>query len=409
MGTAGYVKISKANEWPVIYKRKGKISDTFMVDTASRIKDPDTGVSKRIKRTCKSLAEAKVLCEQYSVRKANQGSEGFKLTKNQQTDAELALRELEGTGLSLLEACKFAAEHHNVEGATMTIAELVDDFMAHKLDLKAKGHTRGTRDRTLGDYRSRHGLLASKFGNMRLIDFDEVKHFDPWLRRRKSPRPLINCTKVLFNHAVDRGYLKRNPIKQALPEQSLKKPEILRPNEWRNLLLAALHTDATEDLLAFVTLGLYCGLRPESELGRLSWDDVIMSKSRVFIDDDKTKVRFGGEIDIPKAAMRLLRRCKRREGMIVSKNHRNRWDRLRESAGVKDNWVQDVMRHTCATMTYANTGDKREVRKVLRHVDDSQLRHYVKTGEGLREEAQEFFDFKPPETADLEKAKERSA
>ena len=41
-------------------------------------------------------------------------------------------------------------------------------------------------------------------------------------------------------------------------------------DEWRQLLLTAIETDSTLDLLGYVVLTLYMGLRPESEVKRIS-------------------------------------------------------------------------------------------------------------------------------------------
>jgi integrase len=402
MASDGYVKISKRGDWPVIYKRAGKRGTTFMVDTLNRIKDENTGLPKRLKTACKSHNEAKLLSEQYNIRLTNQGVGGFTLSKDDQADAERALRILNGTNLSLLEACKFAAEHHDVRGAKMTISELVKDFAAEKERIKATGETRGTRRRTLQDYRHRHGLLARDFGDLSLLEFDEVKHFNPWLKKQLSQGHLINTTKILFNYAVKQKYLKRNPIEQSLPKLAQKNPTILRDNEWRNLLLTALHTDAKEDILATATLGLYCGLRPESEIGRLDWSHINLENATVFIDSDKTKVMLGGEIDIPPAAIKLLKLCHRSKGKVHPKNFRRRWDRVREQAGVKDIWTNDVMRHTCGTMVYAKTKARADVRKILRHVNDSQLRYYVRVGLELSKSAEAFYNFTPPKSAEKE-------
>jgi integrase len=75
---------------------------------------------------------------------------------------------------------------------------------------------------------------------------------------------------------------------------------------------------------------------------------------------------------------------------------------VREQAGVKDIWTNDVMRHTCGTMVYANTRDRAEVRKILRHVNDSQLRYYVRVGLGLSKSAEAFDNFTPPKSAEKE-------
>ena len=99
------------------------------------------------------------------------------------------------------------------------------------------------------------------------------------------------------------------------------------------------------DLLASVTLGLWCGLRPEAELKRLDWSDINIDEGFVNIHDD-WKVEIGRLVTIPNCAKDLLKTARKKGPIINPKNFRRRWDWLRETAGVMDVWDSDIMRHT---------------------------------------------------------------
>ena len=80
--------------------------------------------------------------------------------------------------------------------------------------------------------------------------------------------------------------------------------------------------------------------------------------------------------------------------MIISKNFDRRWDRLRQASGWKLPWPHDVMRHTFASMHYAQHRNEALLQTQLGH-DNAQtlFKHYraLKTGK----EAAEFWQLRP--------------
>jgi integrase len=190
---------------------------------------------------------------------------------------------------------------------------------------------------------------------------------------------------------------------------TLKKPAILREEQWRQLLLTAIQTDKELDLLSFVVLILYMGLRPESEVELITWKNVNLKTGKLFIADDQTGKSFlGRTLVIPEAAKALLKLCKRRKGPIIESKakHRKKWDKLREQAGfivknkkgkvIRNDWIPDIARHTAGSMVYAETQSKEAVRAFLGHTNDVTMRHYVNHGESIEEEAERFFSFTAP-------------
>ena len=131
------------------------------------------------------------------------------------------------------------------------------------------------------------------------------------------------------------------------------------------------------------------GLRPESEVKRISWKNINFETGKLFKDDETGKSDLGRTLEIPKAAMDLFARCKRKKGRIIKSDyeHRKNWDELQEKAGfivrnkegkiVKNDWVADIARHTAGTMVYAKTQSKEVVGAFLGHTNDVTMRHYV--------------------------------
>jgi integrase len=407
MASDGYVKISKRGEWPGLYKRKGRQGHTWMVDTLNHLKDPQTGLVKRHKKSFKDKDSAEIYCDKLKARYRNQGVGGFSLSPNQQTDAEAAIRILEPMGMSLREAAEFAIRFRQMPNPDLTVKELVEEFRENKIRLSLSGG-KGTAERTLKDYASRHKTLAKAFGDTRVIDFSE-KEFHDWLVGRKSQSALIRTTKTLFSLAVERDYIPKNPIRRKTPNAPIRRPPIFSSSEWRRLVLSAIATQdefpsdkedykgARVELLAYVVLSLWCGLRPESELLLLNWEDIHLKDKFVHIDDERTKTQLGRLVTIPDCAIPLLERCRKSEGPIVCpKNFRKRWKWLRDKADVRLLWKPDICRHTFASLHYAHYRGKEKLMSELGHTNPSMLRHYVNLGSERPEEAREFFEFNLP-------------
>ena len=399
-------KSIKRPEWPKIRKRSDR--GVYEVDAGTKLSSPNptTGERKKYRKSFNTRAEAEVHAEMLRVKLRNEGMGGFQLSRAEQVDAERALRVLKDSGLTLTQVARYALKYHNVVDPDKTVNDLIEEFRQEKERLRGLGE-RGASDKTMAEYKSRHGQFAEAFGAMLVRDVEEGT-FNEWLQGvnggAASRRNMIRTTKALFSFAVGRGYVPENPIRQKIPKATPRKPAIFRDNEWRNLLLAAVSTDEDTDLLGYVTLGLFCGLRPESELGRLDWSDVHFEDGDEFVhvDAEKTKTGIGRHVTIPEAAKSLLLACHRREGMVVDPwNFRKRWNRLREQAGVLDVWKPDVMRHTFASMHYGLHRDKNLIRNELGHLDDSMLLHYVNHGTKIGKRAKEFFAFEAPSKAEI--------
>ena len=395
-------RITPSGTWPTI--RFLATDQVYEVDGGKKL-----GGDKKHRKWFKDLRLAKEYAEQLNIKLKNQGISGFKLTRDQQVDAEKALKIVEPLGVTLTEAVNFYSEYHQLRGAEMTFGDLVDDHQA-KLDAdRAKGE--GVADRTLSDYKSRHRRLRDEFEDLKLITFDHIKHWEPVSRKLgTSSRRYENHLRILFNYAVERGYLKSSPMIGNLSDApTLKKPAILREEQWRQLLLVAIQTDNELDLLSFVVLILYMGLRPESEVELISWKNINLKTGKLFIADDQTGKSFlGRTLVIPEAAKALFELCERQRGPIIESKakHRKKWDKLRMKAGfivknkdgkvIRNDWVPDIARHTAGSMVYAETQSKEAVRAFLGHTNDVTMRHYVNHGESIEEEAARFFSFTAP-------------
>lgn len=84
-----------------------------------------------------------------------------------------------------------------------------------------------------------------------------------------------------MNFAVKQGHIPENPIRIDAPKPKTHEPSIFTDPEWRRLITTAINSHSEDfskgtkvELGTYITLGLWCGLRPQSEIERLKWEDI---------------------------------------------------------------------------------------------------------------------------------------
>lgn len=374
-------------------------NDKWEVDAGLKL-----GGTKKHRKRFKTKDEALAYADLLKTKLHNQGTNAFKLTTAQQVDAEQALKALKETKFTtLLQAVEFTKRFASKHLSDITITELVNEFREMKESERTRD-LRGASDATIHEYKYRHGLLANNFGDMLVREFTE-DDFKPLFAKKNYSPNLLSKTKTLFNYAVKKGLIPENPIKLDPPKKKATQPRVFSDKDWRNFALTAIHTqDHTfskgepVELMAYVILGLWCGLRPKAEIERLDWNDIHLDEDKpsVYIHPD-WKVKHSRWVDIPSCAVELLHRCRKSSGKVVNpKNLRRRLGWLKEEAGVSESWSSDIMRHTFASMHYGSHGDKNGIANQLGHVSQGVLDHYINNGKRMRERANEFFSFTAP-------------
>jgi integrase len=135
-------------------------------------------------------------------------------------------------------------------------------------------------------------------------------------------------------------------------------------------------------LLVYVVLGLFCGLRPEREMGLMRLSAINLEEGTVVVDAGSAKSRSRRVVDVPVNARRLLKMGvewlrAQGEDRVVGRNFRKRWEGLRRRAGLED-WPADVMRHSYASYHFAMWQNENLLKAQLGHSRDSEVlwQHY---------------------------------
>tara|TARA_Y100000589_G_C27103179_1_gene608941 strand:- start:27 stop:1322 length:1296 start_codon:yes stop_codon:yes gene_type:complete len=304
-------------------------------------------------------------------------------------DAQVA-RSLLPKEVSFVDCAKYWIEAHDGENIT------VNEFYQRWIQ---RGKDSGLKSRSLEERRKRTISFRERFGHreVRTIKTEEIENLvkgkgKNGLRNRKNNLSMI---KAFFQECVDYSHIKFNPahiLSKKLPEKSIPKPKtILAIGEARALVEQARSFRGGE-LLAYVSLALFTGLRPSEIHGGeyekhgapgnmpLAWEDIRLDSDtpEIFVSDDKKQGR-SRTAPIPKNCVVLL--CEVTHlPLIPSKGMRSRFKKLYGNAGI-ERWQSDVMRRSCWSYLYNRDGEITMDKMARIAGNSAQIldRHYVKT------------------------------
>lgn len=193
--------------------------------------------------------------------------------------------------------------------------------------------------------------------------------------------PMKSLKETLGDDEVE--YLSAEQCAALFARASLLTEEVL-PRDRRGR--AALEWGAAEDhrlLVPVLVLGLFCGLRPEREIGLMTWAAIRLEEGLVVVSCGRSKTRQRRTIDLSPNAVAWLKWCQD-QGMgksdaerVVPRNFIRRWARLREACGLLKSWPHDGLRHTFATMHIAEHRDESKLQLLMGHTSAAMIyQHY---------------------------------
>ncbi len=328
-------------------------------------------------------------------------------------ELQLARIMLRGTGISILDAARLVRQMLDFKGANSSLesvqfcTKVIQTGVAHlqqremsvqdgfELYVATKGHLRpdSLRDvKYLGKrlLMSNVALAKRHFGELSLSDCEQ------WLESTFTTPSQFNKGRcllhALFAFALRREWCTRNIIqliaKKRIIEQEIKP---LTMPETRALLREAKRVDGGS-CAAGVGLLLWAGLRP-TELRRLRWGDVDLAEAAVTVRAQCSKTGGVRQVDLCPPLLRCLKRyAKDAAEFICPPDWVAKWRAIREAAGFKGRWVQDVLRHTYASYHAKRFKDLPLLQLNMGHRDQSLLRaRYVNMGGISAYDAKRYF------------------
>lgn len=201
---------------------------------------------------------------------------------------------------------------------------------------------------------------------------------EAWLASRNSAPSSARAERTrlsaLFEFCIRRGWMQANPIDRLETIRSEDKvPAIFTANESEKLIRFCAR-DAV-DVLPYVALGLFCGLRPD-EAARMRWESIKLGDASVVVDAATSKVRRRRVVTMRSPAVAWLTLCKRDAGPVAP-GRKTLFEFRKDAASVIGRpWPQDVLRHTCASHWLADAGDSARVAHELGNSVEILHRHY---------------------------------
>ena len=392
----------KKRNWPGVYPNKNTIGQviSYVVDLGLQ-KVPGNDQPKRVRFFYKTLREAETRAEQLRIARKNEGLSAITLPTIDRVDYERAQQILSPLGASLTQAAEFYRKHLEMIKQEVSVGDVVVELLA------IKGQD-GRSDRYLRDLRVRlNRFVGSKTFNGRPIHDIDSKEIDDWLRslagssvNRKNYRRLLS---VLFSFALKRKYILKNPVKDVeIPTIKATKPGILTVVEVRALLEAA-----TSEFLPTIVLGLFAGLRPESEVWRLKWEDINLEERLIDVAHSKNTAghRY---VKIEDNLAQWLTPYSTNRGPICLQDEPY-FRRMRETrehailkleaeegaAGNLRAWPNDCLRHCFASYHCTEFGDSRRTSQEMGHSGDPTVFNYHYRNRVKPADAQAFWKFAP--------------
>ena len=325
---------------------------------------------------------------------------------------------LEGFNISILDAARLI---RNILDLTNEELEILNDvrYCKNIIDLGIKSYQTQNRNKTLikgfEEYlRSKSKLERDSFKDIRYLgnrlfrirpDMKYIRFSNlnsnrclDWLESTFSTPSQFNKGRTFlsgfFSFAIKNKWLRENPISE-IDSKFIEENEInpLTINEIKNLLMASLRPENSK-CRAALGIMLWAGVRPK-EVSRLRWQDIDLDEKIITMRSFNSKTGGTRHIEIHCVLKTWLLQIPNREHSenICPHDWLRRWKMLRDCAGFKGRWVNDVLRHTFASYHLKHFKNLIRLQAEMGHRDLSLLRsRYVNMHGITKADAQLFFN-----------------
>ncbi len=247
-------------------------------------------------------------------------------------------------------AREFAAGH--LSGASATVGEVL---AAHLKDLKALGRS----PRTIEQRANLCGKLAAHVGAKSRFAALTRPTIAEWISTAPSGSRshYYTAAAALCRWGWGRGYSREYALAglPKPPSRPRPEPEILKPAQVRALLETA--RALYPEMVPYIALGVFAGLRPRAELVWLKWEDIDWEERKIFVTV-KTARKTHRARPVPMAdclaAWLSLTPESARQGTVAVFSRRH-YMKIQAKAEVQVG--HDVLRHTRASYRLAEIRD----------------------------------------------------
>jgi integrase len=285
--------------------------------------------------------------------------------------AQNAVEALKPFGKTITDAVQHYVAHLKASEKSCSAVQLVKELIAAK-------ERDGASVRHISDLRSRLNIFAEKFNGEPVATITSAE-IDDWLRSlpvsavtRNHYRRLII---LAFNFAIGRGYATSNPAKETAKAREPKtKPGIFTVEQATALLV-----NASPEILPYITIGLFAGLR-RAEIERLDWSEIDFDSGHIEVTAEKSKSKIANRFVTMQPNLReWLMPLRKLKGSVTPQEafvFRQLFDQARKTAGI-DEWPDNALRHSFASYHVAHFKDAKALALEMGHIDSGMLfNHY---------------------------------
>ncbi len=273
-------------------------------------------------------------------------------------DATRAMEILESFGVTLTQAARFYASHHDKRTKAPTLATAWEQGLDHR-----KHH----RARTLTDLKAWQKSLPKWFLETNCYDVtatDIRKALDEVTSGPTYWRTGLRNISAILGDVVKSGLIEKNPASSVhvarQKEAENDEVSLYTPDELRAVFDACIDYPKPESdrLCAACTVPFaimaFAGIRPD-EVSRLRWDDISLELNNIRIGARVAKkaTRRNVRINPTLAAWLCTVSVEKREGKVIPPRWRYKAAKVRIKAGIDGREKQDALRHSFGTYLLA--------------------------------------------------------
>lgn len=315
------------------------------------------------------------------------------LTAREKADIMHILRQIQEAGWTLAQVWDTARTVPKAPVNGCTLRQALDELLEAKRAINCSARHIGNLKWYLEHFiRGREQADVSTIGERELAEW--------FAGRKEAPRSKnghIGLLSALFAHCWRKRYILENPAKRLESAHvDRETPATLDIRQCRKAMIFALRR--APKLLGWLTLALFCGMRPDAEADFIDWSMVDLEHGRIIVKKSKIRHVRPRIIDLnfcPPALAWLkvakARGCPLKLPFVTRRRHVRK---LRAYLGL-DRWPQDVLRHTAASNLLAFHQDAGKVAEFLGHSAGTLLRDYKALV--FKEDAQKFMALLPKE------------
>jgi site-specific recombinase XerC len=295
------------------------------------------------------------------------------------------------------------------------LADSLDEWLKTKTDNTEKKRA----ERTILELTNITNRLKRTFPFARVAEIEpsDIRGLLAADYEQQTRKNILGKVNQFFRWTLKAGYRQKNPCESIMIHVP-KREHIPALGADEATTLMRLCESTYPDLLPYISVCLFGGLRPNSEAIGLSWDNIYLDTTpqQIRVLGSTSKIRetrlFAIESNL---ASWLTHYRGKQSGLLAPKNLRYLSERLRMALGYKlrgknkdgPKWDTDLLRHTYATFWLAKYQNRNELAERMGTSVKMIGSHYKNIVRP--DEVTKFWNIVPKALADLQTAKEQQA